>query len=427
MSSQRISKSEQLYSRAMKVMPGGSQMYNKRPSIYAPCKYPIFVKEVQGAHFVDVDNNEYIDYLLAYGAIVLGYNYPIVRDAVINQIKQGTIFSVNHELEIELAEELIRTIPSAEMVRYFLSGSAATSAAVRMARAYTGKEKIIHWGYHGWHDWCVTGVDGSPKGLLEYFESTNCPLSSLNGVPSGVRQYTLELRYNDLNFLEDLLKEEGDNVACIIMEPFYFDLPQDGFLEGVKNLAHQYDALLVFDEVKTGCRVSPGGAQEYYGVIPDLSVFGKAISNGYPLSLVVGKKEVMKVNEGLWYAGTNSGNTVGIAAALSTIREIKHKNVTNHIWRLGRKLMSGLDRIANDLGVEGKSMGLPPMFAFRFTARDKEMVRKMENIFLCECVKRGIFYPKNHVWFICYSHEDVDINKTLEVSKEALKAVKEKV
>lgn len=425
--SQRIRKSWEIYSEAQKVIPGGSQMYNKRPSIYSPAEYPIFVKSARGAYFTDVDNNEYIDYLLAYGAILLGYNYPPVVDAVKHQIDNGTIFSVNHELEIALAKELIETIPSAEMVRYFLSGSEATTAAVKIARAYTGKYKVVRWGYHGWHDWCSTGESGPPKTFLKYLKNINCSVQCLRGVPPAVGQYTLELKYNDLNFLEDLLKREIGSVACIIMEPFYYEQPQVGFLEGAIELAHQHEVLFILDEVKTGGRVSSGGAQEYLGITPDLSIFSKGLANGYPFSLVVGKKEFMKTNEALWYAGTNSGNLVGISATLSTMRELKSKDIVPHIWNLGRKLMYGLDDIANDLDIEGKAVGYPPMPSFNFLEDDEETNQKMADIFLSECISRGVFYPKDHVWFISYSHTEKDINKTLEISREALRKAKEKV
>lgn len=425
--SKRFQKSIQMYSEAEKVIPGGSQMYNKRPATYSPCEYPSFVKSAQGGHFTDVDGNEYIDYALAYGAILLGHNYPQVRDAVKSQLDEGTIFSVNHPREIELAEELVKTIPCAEMARYFLSGTAATTAAVKMARAYTGKDKVIRWGYHGWLDWCVGGETGPPRDFLKYLKNINYPADFVKGVPKDVGRYTLELKYNDLDFLKDLLQKEGENVACIIMEPFYYEHPAQGFLEGVKQLAHQHEALLIFDEVKTGCRVSAGGAQQYLRVTPDLSVFSKAISNGYPFSVVVGKREFMKVNEELWYAGTNSGNLVGVSAALATIREIKDRDVIAHIWELGRRLMEELDEIARDLGIEGKSVGYPPMPSFKFMANNEERERKMMNVFLGECVRKGIFYPKDHLWFISYSHTQEDIDKTLEISRKALKKVKEEV
>jgi len=421
----RMSRSESLYEKASQLIPGGSQMYNKRPIVYEPCEYPIFVKNARGSRFTDVDGNEYIDYLLAYGAILLGYNYPPVMEAVIKQIREGTIFSINSELEIELAEKVTSTIPSAEMVRFFLSGSEATSAAVRMARAFSGKEIVLRWGYHGWHDWCATGQDGIPAALAEYFDIINAPRDCLRGVPRDIAQYTMELRYNDIDFLEKILKSAADNIACIIMEPFYFELPQPNFLEEVKKLVHQYEVLFIFDEVKTGCRVARGGAQEYFGITPDMSVFSKAVSNGYPFSMVVGKKEVMSVNEGLWYAGTNSGNTVGLRAALTTLQEVERNNVVEHLWRLGEKLTEGIKFIVNNLGIEGEIVGLPPMPSFIFTSSDKEIKKRQTNTFLCKTIERGILFPKEHCWFISYSHAEADIDITLQICEDAFRAAKE--
>lgn len=198
------------------------------------------------------------------------------------------------------------------------------------------------------------------------------------------------------------------------------DLPEQSFLEEVKKLAHHYKVLFILDEVKTGCRIARGGAQEYLGVTPDISVFSKGVSNGYPFSMVVGKKEVMSVNESLWYSGTNSGNTVGLRAALTTLQEEKKNDVVEHLWHLGKKLTEGIKSMVNDLDIEGKVVGLPPMPSFIFTSSDKETRKRQTNTFLGKAIDRGIFFPKEHCWFISYSHTEVDIDLTLEVCEDGL-------
>jgi glutamate-1-semialdehyde-2,1-aminomutase len=419
-----IEKSQELYEKAKKVMPGGSQMFNKRPEIYEPSQYPIFAEKVDGPYLYDVDGNRYIDYLLAYGAIHLGYNYPSVQEAVIQQIQRGTIHSINDPLEIELAEELIDTIPSAEMVRYFLSGSEATSAAVRIARAYTGKDTIVKWGYHGWHDWTSLVRGGPTKGMLGCLKMINCPASSISHVPTNVSQSTVELRYNDLDSFADFMKKEGKDVACVIMEPFYYELPENGFLDGVKAIAHEHDSILIFDEVKTGVRVNDGGAQKHFGVTPDMSVFSKAISNGYPFSVVVGKKPVMNVCEKLWFAGTNCGNSVGISASLATIRESKRVGAVEHIWKLGERIVRGLKDLLEIYKIEAEIGGLPPMPNFIFKNNDIDKKKKITNTYLSEMIKDGIFMPIEHCFYISYSHSQRDIDDTLNAMERAFKKIK---
>jgi len=270
----------------------------------------------------------------------------------------------------------------------------------------------------------VSGRPEPPAGLLDYFDTIGCPPSAVAGVPQGVAQYTRDMTYNDPDQLETILQEEGNDVACIILEPVYLALPENGYLERLRELADEYGVVLIFDEVKTGCRVAPGGAQEYFGVTPDLSVYSKAMSNGYPFSVVAGAREIMRVNEGIWYAGTNSGNLVGVAAALATAKEIQRAAFREHVWRLGRKLMTGLDKIAADVGIEARCGGLPPMPALRFAPTDQLSANAMETRFLCECISRGVFFPKNHCWFISYQHTDAEIDRTLEVCEAALRAVK---
>jgi len=421
----KLDKSLKMYEKALRLIGGGSQMLIKRPDIFKPAEYPIYAERNEGPYLFDVDGNKYIDYLLAYGAILFGYNYKPVMDAVIEQIKKTTIHSINHPLEIELAEEMVKTIPSAEMVRYFLSGSEATSAAIKIARGYTGRAKVVKWGYHGWHDWCATVRGEIPQTMKNYMKILNQDKGLINTVPMEIGKDTLDFTYNNLDSLKEVMEKDGEEIACVIMEPFYMDPPKKGFLEDVMKLAHKYGSIYILDEVKTGGRVAPGGAQEYFNIIPDLSVFSKATANGYPFSAVVGKKEIMRTCDRLWYAGTNAGNTIGIAAALATIREIKRTNTIEHIWKLGEQFINGVSSIIKDLGIEAKVKigGLPPMPFITFTVGDK--VIEGNSVFLSECIDNGIFLPKEHCLYISYTHTKEDIDKTLEVMGNAFRKVKE--
>lgn len=422
-----IQRSEEMFSQGLKVLPAGVVMFNKRPLTFTPSPYPIYAEKAKGAHFWDVDGNEYIDYMMAYGAISLGFNYPQVKKAVVDEIEKGTVFSINHPLEFQVAEKLIEVIPCAEMVQFFLSGSEATSGAVRITRAFTGRDKVIKWGYHGWHDWCMIREGSYPGGLDEYFIRANTPSHCFDGIPQGISQYTFTLRYNDLDYLEDLFKKNANDVACVIIEPVFHlqaEVPKKDFLEGVTELAHKYGALVIFDEVKTGSRVAIGGAQEYYGVIPDLAVFNKGLCNGYVYAFVAGKKEIMKRAGELWFTQTHTGNTIGLRATLATVEELEKTKAVEHIWKLGKRLMKGANTLLTDLDIPGQMTGLPAMPALHF-AGDSETQRTFENIFLNETIRRGVYIPKNHVWFISYSHTEEDIDKTLEVFETGLRKIKE--
>lgn len=269
-SSLNFQKSKEYYKKALTIIPGVSQTTSKRPENFAPGAFPIYIERGKGSHVWDVDGNEYIDYLMALGPITLGYSYPAIDEAVKEQLGKGIIFGLMHPLEIEVSQVLIETIPSAEMVRFFKTGAESTSAAVRIARAYTGKEKVLHCGYHGWHDnWAAE---------RESFLSL--------GVPKVLKGYVRSFIFNDFTSeasLEKVLKRNKDEAACIIMETIIQgQRPEDGYLKWVRELADQYKVVLIFDEIITGFRMALGGAQEYFGVIPDLTCLAKGVANGLP-------------------------------------------------------------------------------------------------------------------------------------------------
>lgn len=326
----RYSRSEQLFKEAKKIIPGGVTSA-RHPSKFVPGKYPIFMDRGKGSHVWDVDGNEYIDWIVSFGPMILGHANPQVDKAVRENMKQGFCFTMCHPVQNELARELIQTIPCAEMVKFLTGGSDATSAAIRITRVYTGCDKVIRWGYHGWHDWCYGGAGTDRQAV---------------GVPEGIKKDILTFTYNDLNSLEKVLKENKGEVASVIMQPYEVKegLPKEGFLEGVKQLTHNYGAVLIYDEIRTGFRMALGGAQEYFGVIPDLTAVSKAMANGYPISAVVGKREIMQAAAKTRFSATFFVNSFPMLAALTTIRELKKRNGIQCMWALGKKINARFNR-----------------------------------------------------------------------------------
>jgi len=409
MSKKSLAKSFEFWEKAKRLIPAGTQCLSKGPDQYIMGVYPIFLERGDGCHVFDVDGNEYIDYIMGLGSIILGYNYPRVNEAVAKQLKNGANFSLLHPLEVEVAELLTKVIPCAEMVRFGKNGSDVTSAAVRVARAYTGKDKIAFCGYHGWQDW--------------YAVTT----SRNKGIPSILSKFAIPFEYNKIETLERIFEENKDQVAAVIMEPVQLEEPKDNFLKEVKKVAHENEALLIFDEIITGFRFRLGGAQEYYNVTPDLATFGKGVANGFPLSLLVGKTEFMKeLEENVFFSSTFGGETISLAAALATVQEIQEKDVISHIWNEGRKLFQGFNKLAEEMGLNAECIGFPirlkPIF------RDANNMESMEikGLFLQETVKRGIL-SGHYDMRPCYSHKDEEVEKTLEAWEDALKVVKEAV
>ena len=333
-----MKKSEELFEIAKKVIPGGGQN-SRRRSCFTEA-YPIFIDKAVGAHTWDVDGNEYIDWLLSFGPIVLGHCNSGVDNAVKKEMDDGFLFNLHSPMQIEFANKLIEHIPCAEMVINVMSGSEATACAIRIARIYTGKEIVIHWGYHGWYDWCI---------------------SNHIGVPEGVYRDLKTFRYNDLSSLEEVLDKNKNKVACIIMMPFEVVLPDPGFLEGVRELANKHKVVLIFDEIRSWPRMGLGGAQKYYGVTPDMTTISKGIANGYPISAIVGKMEIMEVSQKTTVSATYFHSTLGIAAALETIRQLEDKSVLEHLEKTGKKLSEGLKELIESRNVKATVFGIPQM------------------------------------------------------------------
>jgi glutamate-1-semialdehyde 2,1-aminomutase len=407
--SQRYRKSEELHLRALKTIPLGSQTFSKSKTQYPFGVSPYFITRGEGSRVWDADGNEYIDCINALASVTLGYNDADVVDAVRTQLDSGTIFSLPHPLEIEVAEKIVAMVPCAEQVRFGKNGSDATSGAIRLARACTGRDRVAVCGYHGWQDWFI----GSTTRNL--------------GVPAAVSELTHPFVYNDIESLRRLLAQYPKGFAAVILEPVNVTPPADGFLEEVQRLTREHGALLVFDETITGFRFANGGAQEYFSVIPDLATFGKGLANGYPISALAGKAEYMRLLEDVFFSFTFGGDTLSLAAALATLNKLTREPVVDTLWRRGEKLLSGLDQLItrHQAGHIFQVGGLP-VWSF-LIVKDAVPYNSFEikTLFLQEMFARGILTIGTHN--ISYALADGDIDKILAAYNEVIPLLRDAV
>lgn len=407
-----LSLSQEYWDRAQGLIPCGTQTLSKGPTQYVDGVAPKYLLRGDGSHVWDVDGNEYIDYGMGLHPIILGYRYPAVDEAIKAQLTHGTTFTLMHPLEVELAEKLRDIIPCAEMVRYGKNGSDVTAAAVKVSRAYTGRAKVVCCGYHGWQDWYIGRTERN------------------KGVPKQIIELTETFEYNNIESLYRVFQRNKDEVAAVIMEPVSAVPPEDDFLQQVMELSRKEGAVFILDEIITGFRFAFGGAQEFFDVTPDLATFGKSMSNGMPLSALVGKEEIMREFEEVFFSFTYGGEALSLAAALATIQEIEDKEVLPFIWEQGKKLMNGYNDIAGkmNLGNYTRCLGYPPRSLATFFAEDDLDPLEMKSLVQQELLERGILWAAYHA--MSFSHGDHEIEKTLEAFSEALgqlkKAVKEK-
>ena len=365
--------------RAEKTIPLGSQTFSKSRTQYPVGISPLYIESARGCHVRDLDGNKYLDLVSSLASITLGYRNQDVNRAVKKQMKIGVSLSLPGKLEAEVAELICELVPSAEMVRFGKNGTDATSAAIRLARAYTGKDHVAVCGYHGWQDW--------------YIGST----SRNKGVPKVVSELTHPFPYNDLDFLQTLL-ESNNEIACVIMEPMNIDFPKTGYLEGVRALTKRHGVLLVFDETITGFRFSSGGAQELFGVTPDLSTFGKGIANGYPLSAIVGKREIMMEMEEIFFSGTFGGELLSLAAAKVVLERHLNGTLCEDLAGIGLKIADGVNSIALGLDMQEtlKLSGHDTWKFLNWNATEINSVDEIRTYFLQEMFASGTLILGSH-------------------------------
>ncbi len=418
-------KSEELFKESKKFLPGG---VDSPVRAYKP--YPFFAERAKGSKIIDVDGNSYIDYCLAYGPMVLGHANPEIMAEVVMQLKNGSAYGVPTEKEIELAKLVVDKVPCADMVRFVNSGTEATMSAIRLARAATGRNKIIKFegAYHGAHDYVLVKSGSGAAGLPDS-----------PGVPEETTQNTILIPFNNEDAIIEVIKNEGDSIAAIILEPIMGNIgfipPMKGFLEFLRKLASDNSIILIFDEVITGFRIAEGGAQEYFGIKPDLVTFGKILGGGFPIGALSGKRELMEMlapSGSVYQAGTFNGNPISVTAGLATLKQLGSSFYSEMNFK-GKRLRGGIKDILDDNALNYQVAGLSSMFQIYLTEKEvwnyddaKTSDTDKFSIYFRKLLEEGVFIPPSQFecCFLSLMHNDEDIQKTLEIIDKGIKSIK---
>jgi glutamate-1-semialdehyde aminotransferase/spore coat polysaccharide biosynthesis protein SpsF (cytidylyltransferase family) len=393
--------------KSLRVIPGAAQTFSKKHTQYVQGAAPMFLKSGKGCRVTDVDGNTYVDYVQGLLPNILGYAHPEVTAAVNVQLACGHSFSLPHPLEVQLAQRLTELIPCAEMVRFGKNGSDATAGAVRLSRAVTGRERVACCGYHGWQDWYIGSTTRSA------------------GVPESVRALTHSFRYNDLASLESIFQKYPNEIAAVIMEPFNFEEPQAGFLKSVKDLVQRNGALLIFDEICSGFHFGLGGAQKLFSLTPDLACFGKAMANGFPISCVVGRADVMRSFDEIFFSFTFAGEVASMAASMKVLDILETTDALARIESSGRTLQDGLNVMATELGLQNRirCVGRAQWSLLRFQNCKGFDDPLLKNLFQQEAVKRGVLIMATHN--MTAAHDAAAIEQTLEAYADIVRTLAE--
>jgi glutamate-1-semialdehyde aminotransferase len=400
-----IARSDEWYARATGLIPAYTQTLAKGPGQYVTGVAPKYLQRGKGAHVWDVDGNEFLDWSMAIGPLSLGYSYDAVDRAIREQLEDGITFSMMHPLEVEVAELIREVVPNAQMIRYSKTGADVTSAAVRLARAFTGRSRVICCGYHGWHDWYISVTDRSA------------------GIPPSVQALTATFNYNDLDSVAHAL---DDDTACAILEPMIFEEPRHGFLHELKAACRKNGTLLIFDEMWTGFRFALGGAQERFGVQADLMCYSKAIANGMPLAVLAGRADVMRLCEReVFFFTTFGGEALSLAAAKATIRELRERSVPAHLARLGGMVREGYNTLARNLDMPyTRAIGADCRSLVTFDGSVGNPL-EMKSLVQQELFARGILWSGFHN--LSFSHTEHDVARLLAAYREALLVLQQAV
>jgi glutamate-1-semialdehyde aminotransferase len=394
-----ITESDALYARALKLIPAQTQTLAKGAGQYVKGVAPKFLERGKGATVWDVDGNAYVDLNMAIGPLVLGYGHPAVDQAIRDQLEKGITFSLVHPLEVEVAERVNRVVPGAESVRFSKTGCDVTTAAVRLARAFTGRNKVLCCGYHGWHDWYIGVTD---RNL---------------GIPQVTQDLTYTFNYNDVQSVVDAI---DDDVAAVILEPVVFEEPRNDFLRELRRVTERAGALLVFDEMWTGFRCALGGAQQRYDVRADLACFSKAVANGMPLSVLTGRRDVMQLLEKqVFFFTTFGGEALSLAAAKATIDVLERERVPEQLAAQGKKLKDGYNALAREAGVDGftRSFGLDCRTIVTFDASAGNPL-ELKSFVQQEMIRRGVLWSGFHN--MSQAHGDAEVAHVLAAYREVL-------
>lgn len=414
-----MNKGWRLYERAKKIIPGGTQLFSKRPEIFLPELWPCYYTQAKGVKVKAIDGKTYIDMSHnGVGTYILGVADPEIDSEVIKAIKKGTMSTLNCPEEVKLAELLIELHPWAEMVRFARTGGEAMAVAVRIARAATGREKIVFCGYHGWHDWYLSA------NLTDERNLNNLLLPGLepNGVPVSLKGTSIPFEYNRTDQLDKIIEKNGNEIAAIVMEPVRSTQPQQGFLEHVRKVSKKINCVLVFDEITAGWRMNVGGIHLIYNIIPDMAVLGKAMGNGYPMAAIIGKKEVMEAAQKTFISSSYWTERIGPVAALATIRKIQREKVPDYLIKIGNEFRRILNETATKYGLNIKISGIPPLTGFSF---DYENSQAISTLFTQEMLKNGFLAGKS--FYATFSHKMEHLKKYQNALDKVFKKISEAI
>ena len=417
-----LTQTEALYREAKRFIPGGTQLLSKRPEQFAPNQWPAYYREASGCRIVDLDGREYIDMsIMGVGSCLLGYNDPDVTQAVIRRVQAGSMCTLNNPEEVELARLLTEIHPWAENVRYARAGGESMSIAVRIARAHTKRGLVAICGYHGWHDWYLA-ANLTPDGTADHLSSHLLPGLSPDGVPKSLAGSILPFEYNRLDQIEAIASAHAGELAAVVMEPTRSTDPDAGFLEGVKEICRKAGAVLVFDEITVGWRLTLGGSHLHYGVEPDIAVFAKALSNGHAMGAVIGRAEVMQAAQATFISSTYWTEGVGPAAAVATIEKMRRIDVPAHVAAMGERWSSGLARIAERHGVSVKFSGHAAIRKLSFA---DEQALALETLLTVRMLERGILASSG--FYATLAHQDEHVDRYLAAAGEIFAELREAI
>lgn len=392
----------ELWKKAKKIIPGGNQLLSKRSEKFLPGLWPSYYSKAQGCQVWDIDGQPYYDFAgMGVASCTLGYADADVNNAVHNAISQGSMSSLNSFEEVQLAEKLIELHPWADMARFSRTGGEACSVAIRIARAAVGKSKIAFCGYHGWHDWYLSANLGDSSNLDGQLLPGLQPL----GVPRELQKMTFPFNYNKLNELEEIIKEHGDEIGVIIMEPQRGVAPEKGFLEGVRKIADRIGAVLIFDEVTSGFRMNIGGVHLTFGVNPDIVILGKALGNGFPISAIVGRKEVMDCAQDSFISSTFWTERIGFVAALATIKKMEQINLPQYLIQYGELINDGWKKIAAENNIKIHVSGMPPLTHIGF---QEEHPLELQTFYTQEMLEKGYLLGASLATTYAYSSDIIN-------------------
>jgi glutamate-1-semialdehyde aminotransferase len=412
-------KGQSLYRKAKLRIPGGTQLFSKRPELFLPERWPSYYHKAKGVEVWDLDNNKYVDMsYMGLGACILGYADPEVDNAVKAAIDSGSMCTLNCPEEVELADLLCELHPWAEKTRYARTGGEAMAIAVRIARAKTKKDKIIFCGYHGWHDWYLAANLGENHALDGHL----LPGLEPAGVPRCLRNTAFAFNYNNISELKSIVSQYRGKIAAIVIEPVRNYEPEPGFLEEVREIATSIRAVLIFDEVSSGWRLTTGGVHLLYGVIPDIAVFSKAISNGYPMAAIIGIGDVMQAAQDSFISSTYWTERIGPAAALATIRKHRRCNASEHLIEIGKRVQSGWKSAAERHGLRIIISGISPLGHFSFEYENSQAIR---TLFTQEMLQKG--FLATNAFYASYAHQDHHVENYLKAVDETFALITEAI